>query len=154
MGQDLVRVTWRQFGGIVWLCTLVGILVGSPLYLLGWPGVPWPYLPIILIVACVVAGAFALVAAVYASIVLILVARFAPPRKRSMGSTVMLGILLGALAGALHPILIVWIVVGGLSVDGPIALGGLRLALMVTVCGAVAGGLVVRRYGPPISPAV
>ena len=30
---DPVFVTWRQFGEIFWICTLAGVIVGTPIYL-------------------------------------------------------------------------------------------------------------------------
>ena len=102
------QITWRQFGGIVTLCTVVGVSVGVPVYVtaccrLTWPYLPIiPYLPILVLVACVVAAAFATVAALFASIVLILLARYGQ-RSLSPSHLIWLGVLSGALLGALHP---------------------------------------------------
>ena len=61
-------------------------------------------------------------------------------------STIGLGVVAGALAGAFHPLVIVVLIVGGLEASGPLDFGGLRLVAVVAMSGALAGGLVVRRY--------
>jgi hypothetical protein len=155
--RRLGYITWKQFGGIVGICAWVGVAVGTPIYLLGsWPIVPLPYLPIILIVASVVASAFAIVGAVYAAIVLILLAKLGsvPPRVPA-SRAILLGIVWGALMGALHPFVIVYGIVAGFGwADRPFEFGGLQLMIAVMIAGGVAGGLVVRRYGAAIPPAV
>ena len=143
-------VPWSEFGGIVKICAWVGVVVGTPVYLLGAkPFVPWPYLPIILIVAWVVAWGFAVVAALYASIALILLARLGLlPPDVALSRSVLLGGLSGAVAGGLHPFVIVYAIVAGLRwAERPFEFGGLQVAIAVMISGGIAGGLAVRRYG-------
>jgi hypothetical protein len=142
-------VTWRQFGGIVWVCTAVGVLVGLPTYFASfWPHVPWQYLPIFFVAASLVAGVFAVVAAVFASIVLILIAKYAPLEPAAPSGTVVLGVIAGAFVGAVHPLTVLCLMWEGFGPGDGGALGGLRLLVIVVTSGAIAGGLVVHRYGP------
>ena len=151
-------VTWRQFGGIAWICTIAGVIVGTPVYLApmfsGFRsgeglGNPWLAIPLFalmtLAVAIVAAGLFAIVGAVFASIVVLLIARYVAA-PRTSASTIGLGVAAGALAGALHPLVILALIVGGLEASAPLDFGGLRLVAVVTMSGALAGGLVVHRY--------
>jgi len=155
---DPAFITWRQFGGIAWICTLAGVIVGTPIYLAnlfsgvrwGEPlGTPWIAIPLFalytLVVAFVTAGLFGIVGAVFASIVVLLIARYVAAPTPST-STIGLGVVAGALAGALHPLVILALISGGLEASGPLDFGGLRLAAVVSMSGALAGGLVVRRY--------
>jgi len=155
---DPAFVTWRQFGEIFWICTLTGVIVGTPIYLAhlfsgfrSGDGLGNPWMAVLLfalmtlVVAFAAAGLFALVGAVFASIVLLLMARHVAAPAPSP-STIGLGMVAGALAGALHPWVILVLIVGGVDASAPLDFGGLRLAAVVAMSGAFAGGLVVRRY--------
>ena len=155
---DPAFVSWRQFGEIAWICTLVGVIVGTPIYLAHLfssvrsgeaPATLWITVLLFalytLVVAFVASGLFAIVGAVFASIVLLLIARYLAEPTPS-ASTIGVGVVAGALAGAFHPWVILALIVGGVDASAPLDFGGLRLASVVAMSGALAGGLVVRRY--------
>jgi hypothetical protein len=155
MASGPFRITWRQFAEIVGLCTVAGVIVGVLVYFAGfWPRLPWRALPLIFVVACVVALAFAVVAAVFASIVLIFIAEHGLLRRQSASHIAAYGALVGALVGTLHPFALAWLVVMGLRADGAIAFSGLQMATVAITAGALAGSLIVLRYGPRMLAAV
>jgi hypothetical protein len=148
MAEIRTDVSWGQFFGIVAVCTVVGVAVGVPVYVTSqWPFLPRPYLPILVIVATIVCAVFAVVAAVAASIVLILAVRQGIYQRMSPVVTVVFGVACGAIAGALHPFVVIELVVAALGHDWALANAGLRLAALVAASGAIAGGIVVRLYG-------
>jgi hypothetical protein len=147
MAEIRGNVSWDQFLGIVAVCTVVGVVLGVPVYVAShWP-FPRPYLPILIVVATIVSAVFAIVAAVAASIVLIFAVRRGGYQRASPVVTVVFGVACGAVAGALHPFVVIGLVVATLGHDWALAHAGLRLAALVAASGGLAGGILVRLYG-------
>ena len=148
MQTNQPEVTWRQFAGIVSICTASGTIVGAASYLgVHVPRTPWVGLPIVLLAACVVALPFALIAGVFAALVLIFFTKFGPSAP-SRARKAFAGALAGAVIGALHPFVLLLFVVAHWTLATPA--GPLWFAAVTAASGAVAGALVVVAYGDSV----
>ena len=144
-----VRVSWPEWAGILAVCTISGTVVGAAAY---WarrpPGMPLPYLLPVTLGAVVVAFFFAVIASVLASIFIILVARYGD-RHASRLRLAATGAVSGAVLGALHPFVLLLLVVRALSPESGSA-NMLSLGAVVAASGAVAGALIVPKYVPRV----
>jgi hypothetical protein len=142
------RVTWREWAGVLATCTVSGTVLGVTSLWARHP-LPLPYLVFFVLGAFVVALVFALIASVLASIILILVARYGAhtASRLQLAGT---GAAAGAVAGALHPFVLLVLITRTVSPDAAGPSSVVPLAVLVAVSGAAAGALLVPRYVPAI----
>jgi hypothetical protein len=103
-------VTWPQYGRIVGICWISGVLLGTVVYIASEPSFPWLWLPLALPMASVISLLFAAIAGLFAAILLILLSNHLS-RSWSRRSWVALGALSGAAVGALHPVVVLTAIV-------------------------------------------
>jgi uncharacterized membrane protein len=145
--KDHVCVTWQEWAGIVVTCTATGATLGAASY---WewhePRIPVGYLPALALGALVVSFAFALVASVFAAILVIVLSKYGA-RLTSKLALTLAGAIAGAAVGAVHPLVIVPAVVGWISAESfsPVA-----LAVLVAASGFISGALIVPKYVPRV----
>jgi hypothetical protein len=142
------RVSWKEWGGILATCTMSGTAIGTASLWVRTPHLPLAVVPLAALGAFAVAATFGLIASVLAAVALL----FAAPHSAISASRLRLagsGALAGAVAGALHPFVIVVAIVRVLSMESG-AWSVLPLSGLVAASGAAAGALIFPRYLPSI----
>ena len=129
-------------------CAMSGTGLGTAAFWARTPHWPLPFLLIAALGAFAVATVFALIASVFAAVTVILVSR----RSAASASRLQLaatGAAAGAIAGALHPIVLVVAIVRVLSPSDQFS-SVWWLSALVAASGALAGALIVPRYVPEL----
>jgi len=146
---DHVRVTWAEWTGIVVTCTVTGAALGAASY---WewhePRIPVGYLPALALGALVVSFGFALVASVFAAILVIVLSTYGTRLTSKVALTVA-GALAGAAFGAVHPFVVVLAVASWVSAES-ISPAPTSLGTLVAASGLISGALIVPTYVPRV----
>lgn len=149
MQTQTPEVTWRQFGGIVGICLAIGTIMGAVWYLgLHEPRMLWTYLPLVLLVAFVIALPFALIAGVFAALVLIVFTK-SQSAPASRVRKVLVGALTGAAIGVLHPIVLLLFVIEHWTLAPTLAVPA-WFAGVTAASGLVSGAVVFLAYADSV----
>jgi hypothetical protein len=153
VGMSGTGISWRSCFLIFGICWASGVVVGIPMFIARDPSMTWLDWPLAVPAGAVIAFPFAAVAAVAASIC-VLVARRHGGTRRGAAAWVGLGTVSGAVVGTV-PFACAVVAVGLVSFEAAVPL--LReVGLVLGVPGAVAGaavGLVQARDGHGVATA-
>jgi len=141
------HLSWREFAGIVGVLCISGGAIGTLVHLVAWEsGLPWTLYPLAAFWGFVAAIPFAVVAAPFAALLLIMVRRGCL-RTAPRGRWVVAGAALGGIVGAFHPFVVLALLVDLLTPGSGHA--GAQLALTTGLSGTVGGAIIGFRTAGP-----